>query len=48
MDLLGLGRLPGDLRVRVGRVTVPFPITTTLVVSAVATLLFMIASRTLL
>ena len=34
MDLLikGLGRLPGDVRVRVGRVTVPFPIMSTLLV----------------
>jgi hypothetical protein len=34
MDLLfkGLGRLPGDVRVRAGRVTVPFPITSTMLV----------------
>jgi hypothetical protein len=36
MDLLikGLGRLPGDVRVRAGRVTVPFPITSTVLVVA--------------
>ena len=34
MDFLikGLGRLPGDVRVRAGRVTVPFPITSTLLI----------------
>jgi hypothetical protein len=34
MDLLikGLGRLPGDVRIRAGRVTVPFPVTSTLLV----------------
>lgn len=34
MDLLikGLGRLPGDLRIKAGRVTVPFPLTSTVLV----------------
>lgn len=34
MDLLlrGLGRLPGDVRIRAGRVTVPFPVTSTILV----------------
>jgi hypothetical protein len=34
MELLikGLGRLPGDVRIRAGRVTVPFPITSTILV----------------
>ena len=44
MDLLikGLGRLPGDVRIRAGRVTVPFPITSTILV--VPTLLLAVAA----
>lgn len=44
MDLLikGLGRLPGDVRVRAGRVTVPFPLTSTIIV--VTTLLLAVAA----
>ena len=44
MDLLikGLGRLPGDVRIRAGRVTVPFPITSTILV--VTTLLLAVAA----
>lgn len=44
MDLLikGLGRLPGDVRVRAGRVTVPFPVTSTILV--VTTLMLAVAA----
>lgn len=44
MDLLikGLGRLPGDVRVRAGRVTVPFPLTSTILI--VTTLLLAVAA----
>lgn len=44
MELLikGLGRLPGDVRVRAGRVTVPFPLTSTILV--VTTLLLAVAA----
>jgi hypothetical protein len=44
MELLikGLGRLPGDVRIRAGRVTVPFPITSTILV--VTTLLLAVAA----
>ena len=44
MDLLikGLGRLPGDIRIRAGRATVPFPITSTILV--VTTLLLAVAA----
>jgi hypothetical protein len=44
MDLLikGLGRLPGDLRIKAGRVTVPFPITSTVLV--VTTLVLALAA----
>jgi len=38
MDLLGLGRLPGDVEVRAGRATVHFPITSTLLVATLAAL----------
>jgi len=44
MDLLikGLGKLPGDFRVRAGRATVPFPLMSTLLV--VTTLVLAVAA----
>lgn len=44
MNPFGLGRLPGDLRLRAGRVTIPFPFTSTLVVSTALTLLYAAAT----
>ena len=37
MEFLGLGRLPGDIELQAGRATIPFPIVSALVVSALIT-----------
>ena len=38
-DTFGLGRLPGDIHARAGRLAVPFPVGTTLFVSVLVTVL---------
>jgi hypothetical protein len=44
-DRLGLGRLPGDVSARTGRVVIPFPLGTTALVSAVLSLAVAVAVR---